>query len=161
MTIDSSVKSKKMASYKYKKNLQDIRIWKKIRANGYEWVAIRLCRGYSYLCQVKSMKVSSWMEKVCYSFNPDGYGADEDKLLYLMRCRHDYLEWADNCEKNGVSHHAAMDILYFSKSCHDVERMNRHRHGWAISNLMKSFEFYRKRKSYPQGLTNGDNCCTK
>ena len=136
--------SKQTTSFIRHKNLQDIRIWNKIRDNGYEWAAIRLCHGFSYLCQSFPIRVSLLQERICNSYNPDTLVGIDDKLIYLTRCRADYLDWADNCEKHNISHHAAIDILFFGRHCREVEKIYRHRHGWAINNLMQSFEFYRK-----------------
>lgn len=131
-------------SQKHRISLQEAKVWNKVRKYGYEWQAVRLCRGYAFLCQVNSIRVSSWNEKVCVSINSDNYGSEEERLLYLSGCRRDYLNWADKCELNGISHLAAIDILYFGESCKSVEYKYRHRHGWAMRNLIQSFDFYRK-----------------
>lgn len=142
--VQNFKKNQKLFSSKSKATLQDLKVWKKIRETGYEWAAVRLCRGYAFLCQVNTIKVSSWSERICISLNQDVYTSEEDRLLYLSSCRKDYLDWADKCEAKGISHLAAMDILYFGENCKFVERKYCHRHGWAMSNLIQSFEFYRK-----------------
>lgn len=133
-----------MNTHLNRRRLQDVRLWNKIRNSGYEHVAIRLCRGYAFLCWGADMRVSSWTERVSSSYNPISGLGDDEKLLYLTRCKQDYLNWIEECIKCGVWYRAVMDILFFGKSYKDVEKIYRHRHGWAISNMMQAFELYRK-----------------
>lgn len=128
----------------FRRRLQDSRIWKQICAAGYEWAAIRLCRGYAYMVNGGRVKISSWSEKVSASYNPErGEAADSD-LEYLQRCKYDYLRWFDSCLEAGLNPRAAMDILFFGCGLDEVERAYRHRHGWALKNLLQCLELYRK-----------------
>lgn len=128
----------------YRRRLQDARIWNRIRAQGYEDVAANLCYGFAYLCWGGRAITSSWCERVSTSFNPNPENLSEGRIEYLQHCRKDYLAWADECQKHGIKHRAAMDILFFGKGTKEVEQIYGRRHGWAMSNLLQSFEFYRK-----------------
>ena len=128
----------------YRRRLQDIRIWKHIADKGFELAAVRLCQGFRYICWGGLIRTSSWSERVYRSYNPEYDNWAENTLDYLLGCKRDYLTWADQCEHAGVSHRAAMDILFFGYSLNEVEKVYRRRHGWALSNMMQSFEFYRK-----------------
>ncbi len=128
----------------FRRRLQDSRIWKQICAAGYEWAAIRLCRGYSYIVNGGRVKTSSWAEKVSASYNPDRGCLADFNLDYLQRCKYDYLRWFDSCLEAGLNPRAAMDILFFGCGLDEVERAYRRRHGWAIKNLLQAIELYRK-----------------
>lgn len=137
-------RNQRLLLQKHRISLQDAKVWKKVRELGFEWTAVRICRGYAFLCQVSPMRVSSWNEKVSVSINQNVFASEEDKLLYLSACRRDYLDWADNCEESGISHLAVIDVLYFGETCKFVEQKYRHRHGWGMKNLINSLYLYRK-----------------
>ena len=128
----------------YRRRLQDIRIWRHINEKGFERVAVRLCQGYKFICWGGRMRTSSWSEKISRSYHQDVDSFNNDSLDYLMHCKKDYLHWADACEQEGVNHRAVMEIIFFGRNTTEVERMFRHRHGWALKNMMQAFELYRK-----------------
>ena len=106
----------------YRRRLQDARIWNRIRAQGYEDAAANLCYGFAYLCWGGRAITSSWCERVSTSFNPNPENLSEGRIEYLQHCRKDYLAWADECQKHGIKHRAAMDILFFILFYHSFNR---------------------------------------
>lgn len=145
MTIQSINSSVQFGSPRFfRRKLQDVRIWKQITAAGYEWAALRICRGYSYIVQGGNVRVSSWTERVSTSYNHHCGGAEISGWEYLQRCKQDYLHWVDICRRQGVCAPAAMDILFFGCQVREIEQRYRRRHGWAMSNLLQALELYRK-----------------
>lgn len=128
----------------FRKRLQDVRIWNQICAAGFEAAAVRLCRGYGFICFGGQLRTSSWSERINKSYNPDSDSLSENCFDYLLRCKRDYLAWAEECDKAGINHRAVIDVLFFGRNLQEVEKIYRHRHGWALSNMLQSFEFYRK-----------------
>lgn len=128
----------------YRRRLQDIRVWKQICDKGFEKAAVKLCRGFSYMCWNGRIRTSSWSERISRSFNLEGDSLSECSLEYLSRCKKDYLAWIAECEEADVCHRATMDILFFGYSLGEVEKVYRRRHGWGLSNLMQCLELYRK-----------------
>lgn len=127
-----------------RRRLQDIRIWNQICRHGFEQAAVRLCRGFGFICRGGRLQTCSWSERISRSYNPDGGDLSENTLDFLLRCKKDYLAWAEQCANAGVNHRAVMDVLFFGRSVREVEKIYCHRHGWAISNLIQSLELYRK-----------------
>ncbi|MBE6447916.1 MAG: hypothetical protein E7018_01275 [Alphaproteobacteria bacterium] len=134
----------KFSSLQKRIRLQDSRIWNRIRNAGCEWAAVRLCKGFSYLCWGASLPISSWAERVQKSYNPYADDTDENRIEYMSRCRQDYLQWVDTCRQHNINSGAAIDILYFGRNTKDIEKIYCRRHGWAISNLMQALDLYRK-----------------
>ncbi len=128
----------------FRKRLQDMRIWNQICAAGFEAAAVRLCRGYGFMCFGGRLRTSSWSERICKSCNPDGGNLSDASLDYLVRCKREYLAWVDECVCAKINHRAVMDILFFGRNLQEVEKIYCRRHGWAILNLMQAIELYRK-----------------
>lgn len=124
-----------------RRRLQDARLWEQIEGNHLERAAIRLCRGYSYICWGGRIKTSSWVECGISSRDPF-LCMEDDSLDYLIRCKKEYLRWAEECDRNKLHRTAVMDILFFGKSAGEVEKNYRKRHGWAVKNLVEALKLH-------------------
>lgn len=127
-----------------RRRLQDIRIWQRICQHGFELAAVRLCRGFGFICRGGRLQTCSWSERISRSYNPDGGDLSENTLDFLLRCKKDYLAWVNQCVDAGVKYQAAIEILFFGRGTEEVEKIYCRRHGWAMTNLLQCLELYRK-----------------
>ena len=125
-----------------RRRVQAARLWEQIESNNLERAAIRLCRGYSYICWGGRIKTSSWVE-TGISSRDSLFNLSDDSLDYLIRCKDEYLRWAAECDKNSLNRVAVMDILFFGKSAGEVEKFYHKRHGWAIKNLVAALKLHK------------------
>lgn len=60
----------------------------------------------------------------------------------------DYLGWAKDCHRAGVSHSMIIDVLVFGFSCRALDRDRRVRAGWSRANLLAGLSLYCKMKGW-------------
>lgn len=59
-----------------------------------------------------------------------------------------YIEWAERCLREKISHAMAVDILAFGHSCRAVDRDRRLRAGTARRNLIEALALYCRLKGW-------------
>lgn len=124
-----------------RRRIQDARIWNCIEDNHYEREALRIIRGFHYICWGGMCRARSLIDS-CERSGFEGELGYEGFMDYLRRCKDDYLSWAEACKKDRVCHRAIVDLLYFAQSAKEVEKNYRKRHGWALRNLIKGLGLY-------------------
>ncbi len=124
-----------------RRRIKDSRIWDKVEYWHLEREAIRICRAFHFITFGRGCRTSKMTE----SFERSGlesFLSDLDFLHYLIRCRKDYLKWAEECGRQGVNRAAVVDLLYFNMTIAQVESKFHKKHGWAIKNLIKGLRLY-------------------
>ncbi|MBL8712370.1 MAG: hypothetical protein JNM12_05675 [Alphaproteobacteria bacterium] len=63
----------------------------------------------------------------------------------------DYVSWARECHRAGISHSMIIDVLVFGFSCRALDQDRRVRSGWSKRNLQEGLNLYCRMKGWNPG----------
>lgn len=124
------------------RRIVDARLWDQMSAHQQE-AALKIDRAYHLLSKGLGYRTSApHLERINASRGSDmnDFQASEITL---------YVEWANACTKEKLSHAAAIDILVFGKSCAKTDKDRKIRKGWAKTNLFHCLDEYCRLKGWP------------
>ncbi len=130
------------ASSNARQRILDARLWNKLSANQQD-AAIRIERACHLLNKGLGFRISSPHRERISGNRPQNIDDYQNHLTNI------YLKWAQECQKEQLSHAACIDILVFGKSCSAVDTARRIRKGWARQNLDDCLNLYCKLKGWP------------
>jgi hypothetical protein len=94
-------------------------------------------QSFGLLPGLQPSKAPSWQQG-----RVNGGSSGDGDMVGLMDARKDYYLWAARCDRDGIAHGAAMDVLGTGKSLRVVDRERRCRKGWARDNLGAALALY-------------------
>lgn len=131
----------KEVSYAHRRIL-DARLWDQMSAHQQE-AALKIDRAYHLLSKGLGYRTSApHLERISSSSKNDinDFQASEISL---------YVEWANTCTREKLSHAATIDILVFGKTCAKTDKDRKVRKGWAKTNLFDCLNEYCRMKGWP------------
>ncbi len=72
----------------------------------------------------------------------------ENESERSIRLQRDYLAWGRACTEAGLSHSAAMDILYFGLPVSEVDRLRKRKAPWARNNLFNALTLFARLRGW-------------